>query len=254
MATAEVAHGRLPHANPCLPLKEVCQGQVRPVGTLDAASPGALSYPVQNRGRQLLGNEGRLARSPLNLQPFQAPSPVAGKEALDVARRRPQVLGNLLLGTAPGRHQYRLAPVAQSAVLRRAEARLQLAPLLLIQLQPAHAFSTRDQRRIHPSRESVVVVRAGGGAVADEEADHLVAQQEAVLGATPEGRTAIVEAVGVAVAGEGERSAEVELVAPVTGDVEEGSEVREFGGGDVAFVALDGGGESGGLGSDAQAQ
>jgi hypothetical protein len=58
----------------------------------------------------------------------------------------------------------------------------------------------------------------------------------------------------VAVAGEGERSAEVELVAPVTGDVEEGSEVREFGGGDVAFVALDGGGESGGLGSDAQAQ
>lgn len=36
---------------------------------------------------------------------------------------RPQVLGNLLLMTASGRYQHRLAPVAQAPMLRHAEAR-----------------------------------------------------------------------------------------------------------------------------------
>lgn len=46
MAAAEVTHGRLAHANACLPVKEVRQGNVRPVGMPQPAGPGALAYPV----------------------------------------------------------------------------------------------------------------------------------------------------------------------------------------------------------------
>ena len=84
-AEAEVTHGRLTHADARSLVQEVGQGRMSPIGALEAARPRPLAHPVQDEGRERLGNQGRSARRPLNLQPLQAPCPVACQETLDIA-------------------------------------------------------------------------------------------------------------------------------------------------------------------------
>src|SRR5262249_9800116 len=137
---AEHPHGRALHRDARRPIQVRREFFIGPVRSIKIAALGALLDPLLYRGGARLGNPTEAAWCPVDNQALQALLLILLQPQPHSSAMHPEILSNRLALPPSMRHQDRLAPVAETSIIRGFEDLFQLRLFGGCQPNPPHRF------------------------------------------------------------------------------------------------------------------